>query len=149
VGDLKTTAEERGRFREWLHDDTRDNLSIRAWRVAEDACHDVDTLLAENAKLRAVAEAARAAVPRCQETRFDDASEHSYECGEFATHVDRMNGRDTSFLCAEHAEASLRIATKAASKGYTRAVELDAPRPLSSDQRIDDLRAALAALGEP
>jgi hypothetical protein len=53
VGDLKTTQERRDRFREWLHDDTRDNLSIRAWCVAEDACHDVDTLLAENAKLRA------------------------------------------------------------------------------------------------
>jgi hypothetical protein len=60
VGDLKTTQERRDRFREWLHDDTRDNLSIRAWCVAEDACHDVDTLLAEVTKLRAVAEAARA-----------------------------------------------------------------------------------------
>jgi hypothetical protein len=80
VGDLKTTQERRDRFRTWLHDEARDHLSIRAWCVAEDACHDVDTLLAEseilrstmggliacndtllaeNAKLRAVAEAAR------------------------------------------------------------------------------------------
>lgn len=59
MADLKTTQERRDRFRTWLHDDTRDHLSIRAWCVAEDACHDVDTLLAENAKLRAVAEAAR------------------------------------------------------------------------------------------
>ncbi|MBK6463580.1 MAG: hypothetical protein IPF92_21635 [Myxococcales bacterium] len=57
---MKTTQERRDRFREWLHDDTRDHLSIRAWCVAEDACDDVDTLLAENAKLLAVAEAARA-----------------------------------------------------------------------------------------
>lgn len=60
MADLKTTQERRDRFRTWLHDDTRDHLSIRAWCVAEDACHDVDTLLAENAELRAVAEAARA-----------------------------------------------------------------------------------------
>lgn len=55
MADLKTTVERRDRFRTWLHDDTRDHLSIRAWCVAEDACDDVDTLLAENAKLRAVA----------------------------------------------------------------------------------------------
>ena len=60
MADMKTTQERRDRFREWLHDDTRDHLSIRAWCVAEDACQDVDTLLAEVAKLRAVAEAARA-----------------------------------------------------------------------------------------
>ena len=60
MADMKTTQERRDRFREWLHDDTRDHLSIRAWCVAEDACDDVDTLLAEVAKLRAVAEAARA-----------------------------------------------------------------------------------------
>lgn len=59
MADMKTTQERRDRFREWLHDDTRDHLSIRAWCVAEDACDDVDTLLAENARLRAVAEAAR------------------------------------------------------------------------------------------
>ena len=60
MADLKTTVERRDRFRTWLHDDTRDHLSIRAWCVAEDACDDVDTLLAENAKLRTVAEALRA-----------------------------------------------------------------------------------------
>ena len=59
MADLKTTQERRDRFRTWLHDDTRDHMSIRAWCVAEDACHDVDTLLAEVAKLRAVAEAAK------------------------------------------------------------------------------------------
>lgn len=59
MADMKTTQERRDRFREWLHDDTRDHLSIRAWCVAEDACDDVDTLLAEVARLRAVAEAAR------------------------------------------------------------------------------------------
>ena len=64
MADLKTTQERRDRFRTWLHDDTRDHLSIRAWCVAEDACHDVDTLLAENARLRVVAEAARA---RCRD----------------------------------------------------------------------------------
>ena len=53
MADMKTTQERRDRFREWLHDDTRDHMSIRAWCVAEDACHDVDTLLAENARLRA------------------------------------------------------------------------------------------------
>lgn len=53
MADMKTTQERRDRFREWLHDDTRDHLSIRAWCVAEDACDDVDTLLAENARLRA------------------------------------------------------------------------------------------------
>jgi len=58
VADLKTTQERRDRFRAWLRDGARDHLSIRAWCVAEDACHDVDTLLAETAKLRAVAEAA-------------------------------------------------------------------------------------------
>ena len=60
MADLKTTAERRDRFRSWLHDDTRDRLSIRAWCVAEDACDDVDTLITENAKLRAVAEALKA-----------------------------------------------------------------------------------------
>lgn len=59
MADLKTTQERRDRFREWLHDDARDHMSIRAWCVAEDACDDVDTLLAENAKLRAVRLAAR------------------------------------------------------------------------------------------
>ena len=59
MADLKTTQERRERFRTWLHDDTRDHMSIRAWCVAEDACQDVDTLLAEVAKLRAVAEAAK------------------------------------------------------------------------------------------
>lgn len=59
MADLKTTQERRDRFRTWLHDEARDHLSIRAWCVAEDACQDVDTLLAENARLRAVAEAAR------------------------------------------------------------------------------------------
>lgn len=53
MADLKTTSERRDRFRSWLHDDTRDRLSIRAWCVAEDACDDVDTLIAENARLRA------------------------------------------------------------------------------------------------
>ena len=53
MAELKTTQERRDRFRSWLHDDTRDRLSIRAWCVAEDACDDVDTLLAENARLRA------------------------------------------------------------------------------------------------
>lgn len=56
MADLKTTAEERVRLSEWRHGDSSD---ARAWRVAEDACHDVDTLLRENVKLRAVAEAAR------------------------------------------------------------------------------------------
>ena len=56
---LKTTAENRDRFIAWMRDPTADRSSIRAWATAEDACHDVNTLLAENAKLRAVAEAAR------------------------------------------------------------------------------------------
>ena len=60
MADLKTTQERRDRFRTWLHDDTRDHYSIRAWCVAEDACHDVDTLLAENAKLLAEVERLRA-----------------------------------------------------------------------------------------
>ena len=49
VADLRTTAEERARLREWRHGDASD---ARAWRVAEDACHDVDTLLAERESLR-------------------------------------------------------------------------------------------------
>ena len=49
MADLKTTAEERARLREWRHGDASD---ARAWRVAEDACHDVDTLLAERESLR-------------------------------------------------------------------------------------------------
>ncbi len=69
MADMKTTQERRDRFREWLHDDTRDHLSIRAWCVAEDACDDVDTLLAENARLRAVAEAARHVVRHGGEAR--------------------------------------------------------------------------------
>ena len=52
MADLKTTQDRRDRFRAWLHDDTRDHLSIRAWCVAEDACDDVDTLLAENERAR-------------------------------------------------------------------------------------------------
>lgn len=59
MADLKTTAEERASLRELLRGDAS---SVRAWRVAEDACDDVDTLLAEDAKLRAVAEAARALI---------------------------------------------------------------------------------------
>ncbi len=73
MADLKTTQERRDRFRTWLHDDTRDHMSIRAWCVAEDACQDVDTLLAEVAKLRAVAEAAKAAVDMVDEEEPRDA----------------------------------------------------------------------------
>ena len=145
MADLKTSAEERAALLERASPLAR----ARPWSATLALVCDVNTLLAENAKLRAVAEAARVVVPRCQETRFDEASEQSHECGKFATHMDRMNGRDTGFLCAEHAEASLRIATKAASKGHTRAVELDAPRPLSSSQCIADLRTALEALETP
>lgn len=66
MADLKTTQERRDRFRTWLHDDTRDHLSIRAWCVAEDACHDVDTLLAENAELRAEVERLRTSLALAQ-----------------------------------------------------------------------------------
>jgi hypothetical protein len=58
VGDLKTTQERRDRFRTWLHDEARDVSEIlRSTMGGLIACN--DTLLAENAKLRAVAEAAR------------------------------------------------------------------------------------------
>ena len=50
AGDLKTTSERRDRFRSWLHDDTRDRLSIRAWCVAEDACDELDALHAADAE---------------------------------------------------------------------------------------------------
>lgn len=59
MGDLKTTQDRRERFVAWLHMPGEDRYSIRAWCVAEDACDDVEVLLRENAKLRAVAEAAR------------------------------------------------------------------------------------------
>ena len=77
MADLKTTQERRDRFRTWLHDDTRDHMSIRAWCVAEDACQDVDTLLAENAKLRAAlapfAAFAATLPPVGDEPRFTDS----------------------------------------------------------------------------
>ena len=58
MGDLKTTAEERDipTFRRNIDAHTFQSLAL----VVYDALQDVDTLLAENAKLRAVAEAARA-----------------------------------------------------------------------------------------
>ena len=53
MADMKTTQERRDRFREWLHDDTRDHMEHPRMVRRGDACHDVDTLLAENARLRA------------------------------------------------------------------------------------------------
>ena len=50
MAELKTTSERRDRFRSWLHDDTRDRLSIRAWCVAEDACDELDALHAADAE---------------------------------------------------------------------------------------------------
>ena len=57
MADLKTTAEERDipTFRRNVDTHTFQSLAL----VAYDALQDVNTLLAENAKLRAVAEAAR------------------------------------------------------------------------------------------
>jgi len=49
---LRTTAESRSRFVEWLHDGTSDRLSVRAWAVGEDMAHDVDALAAEVVRLR-------------------------------------------------------------------------------------------------
>lgn len=59
MGDLKTTQDRRERFVAWLHMPGEDRYSVRAWATAEDACDDVEVLLRENAKLRAVAEAAK------------------------------------------------------------------------------------------
>lgn len=59
MADLKTTQDRRERFVTWLHMPGEDRYSVRAWATAEDACDDVEVLLRENAKLRAVAEAAR------------------------------------------------------------------------------------------
>ena len=59
MADLKTTQDRRERFVAWLHMPGEDRYSVRAWATAEDACDDVEVLLRENAKLRAVAEAAR------------------------------------------------------------------------------------------
>lgn len=59
MADLKTTQDRRERFVTWLHMPGEDRYSIRAWCVAEDACDDVEVLLRENARLRAVADAAR------------------------------------------------------------------------------------------
>ena len=73
MGDLKTTQDRRERFVAWLHMPGEDRYSIRAWCVAEDACDDVEVLLRENAKLRAVAEAAKAAVDMVDEEEPRDA----------------------------------------------------------------------------
>ena len=69
AGDLKTTSERRDRFRSWLHDDTRDRLSIRAWCVAEDACDELDALHGSDAeKLR----------EESRTSRRHDAAPHEY-----------------------------------------------------------------------
>ena len=71
MADLKTTAEERDipTFRRNVDTHTFQSLAL----VAYDALQDVNTLLAENAKLRAVAEAARAAVDMVDEENERDA----------------------------------------------------------------------------
>lgn len=94
--------------------------------------------------LREALEAARAFIPTCEETTYDDASERSSSCGKLATHMDRCNGHETSRLCDEHASLARAAAEKAASKGYSRALELDMPRPLEEDHRVTRLHAALA-----
>lgn len=101
-------------------------------------------LAAEVRALREVAEAARAFVPICEETHVPDGGEEPVACGQRATHIDRLNGYDLGPICTEHAELSLASARKAASKGHTRAVELDAPRDIDPDARVDRLATALA-----
>lgn len=73
MADLKTTQDRRERFVTWLHMPGEDRYSVRAWATAEDACDDVEVLLRENAKLQAVAEAARAAVDMVDEEEPRDA----------------------------------------------------------------------------
>lgn len=87
--------------------------------------------------------AASALVPTCEETTYDEAADEGHACGKRATHMDRMNGIETNHLCDVHAELALASVKKAESKGYSRARELDAPRPLDPDARIDRLAETL------
>ena len=83
MADLKTTQDRRERFVTWLHMPGEDRYSVRAWATAEDACDDVEVLLRENAKLQAVAEAARAAVDMVDEEEPRDALRRAlYALGE-------------------------------------------------------------------
>lgn len=83
MADLRTTQERRDRFRAWLHDGTSDRLSPRAWCVAEDACHDVDALLAERESLRG-----EVAEQRVLLRWFLDGDDHTHEddCGARGSH---------------------------------------------------------------
>jgi hypothetical protein len=110
---------------------------LRERRAREEA------MAAELRALRDVAEAAKAFVPTCEETTWIDEAT-SQECGQPVTHMDRMHGCDTNLLCAKHAAEAFEGAKRAASKGHRSAIELDTPRPLDHDPRVDALRAALA-----
>jgi len=66
---LKATEQDRLYLSGAIH-----RMGERTGAAAERILADLDTLLAENARLRAVAEAARQFVPRCQETRFDEGA---------------------------------------------------------------------------
>lgn len=145
---MKTTKEERAALRWCIRE--KDSPSALAMGLILD---DLDTLEAEVERLRGerdalreVAEAAKDFVPTCDETTYDFASEQSHTCGKFATFMDRFNGFETNRLCTEHAIQSLESAQDAASKGYTRALDLDTPKPLESPAWVTRLHEALEAL---
>ncbi len=100
---------------------TRDAYPAMAAELRERRARE-EAMAAELRALREVAEAARAFLPTCEVTIYQD--EHAYqECGAPATHIDRMQG----LLCDGHRSAYV----------------LTTPRPLDPDPRVDALRAAL------
>lgn len=108
---------------------------------------EVERLKTERDALRVVAEAARAFVPVCDEDVWN-GEEDSSACGETATHRSRTNGHQIGYLCDAHAESHRLAAVKAASKGHTSAVRLDAPEPIETEPRVRALAEALAKLAK-
>lgn len=146
---MKTTKEERAFARGMAAATCEPSMYAHVEAVHDDLDTleaEVERLRGERDALREVAEAAKDFVPTCDETTYDFASKQSHTCGKFATFMDRFNGFETNRLCTEHAIQSLESAQDAASKGYTRALDLDTPKPLESPAWVTRLHEALEAL---
>lgn len=104
----------------------------------------IATLEAERDALREVADAARPFVPVCDEDVLSDENGHGLACGKTATHHSRMGGNNIGYLCDEHTELAHAAAVRAASKGWSKAIDLEAPSTFDADPTVRALAAALA-----
>ena len=107
MADLKTTTEERARLRDALEHDRLADVGATEVAAAIAVLDDLDTLLAENAKLRAVAEAARIAARVRQEPGLLErlvaagADFHVTECvdGRWRVTATARDGNDRTDMC--------------------------------------------------